>query len=100
VKIHHPVVAEFFYSGEEPDRQTDNEANSRFSQFCERAYKPELLPLICRTNGRTHLDMLNTLNMLNMLNMLHQSHLGFQMYFTQISQSAALCTTALPCNSQ
>ena len=30
-----PVVAELFYAGGRTDR--DDEANSRFSQFCERA---------------------------------------------------------------
>jgi len=36
----HPVKTEFFYAGEETDGQTDrhDEANSRFSQFRERAY--------------------------------------------------------------
>jgi len=35
----HPVGAEFFHAKEQKDRRTDrhDEANSRFSQFCQRA---------------------------------------------------------------
>jgi hypothetical protein len=32
-----PVGAELFHADEQTDRQTQDEANSHFSQFCERA---------------------------------------------------------------
>jgi len=37
----HSVRAQWFHTAGRPDGQTDrhNEANSRFSQFCEGAYK-------------------------------------------------------------
>jgi hypothetical protein len=36
-----PVGTGLFYADRQPDRRTDrhDEGNSRFSQFCERAYK-------------------------------------------------------------
>jgi hypothetical protein len=48
------VEAELFYAEEETDRQTDGRtdrhdaANSRFSQFCERAQKSCDLPAVVR----------------------------------------------------
>jgi len=47
----HSVVAELFQAERQTDKQTDrnNEANIRFSQFYERAYKPQ----IPKTNAAT-----------------------------------------------